>query len=308
MQQVPPARPAPPDPVGRSGAEARPQPAGPRAPPLAERRGPVLRAARAARRPADRAAEAGRVERPVAIPAAPAALGPADRSAWAGQGGSDGEVTATPRSQTVGGGAVFAPVLQGNAKHARTYARRGGANRQIGIVMIADAPARGPCPSDNLAAAVTAAEYQFRAAPPIRTTVIGIGPGLNELEAVAAAAGTQRAHLIDTSGPAVAAAIQTALDSAARPCEYGHPVNVPGGIDPVRVKLQWRAGPNGASAPLTYAGSATGCGNTPAWFTDNPSSPSRVSLCPATCEQVAGTPGNEVWYFFDCGSAPSPLR
>ena len=218
------------------------------------------------------------------------------------------EVSAALKTQTVGGGAVLAPVLQGTAKHMATYARTSGANHQVGIVMIVDAPALGSCPGDDITTAASTAALNFGGVPPIRTSVIGLGPGLNDLDAVAVAGGTLRAHLIDTSGAAVEDGISAALDVAARPCDFGHPANIPGGIDPTRMNLQWRIRPGAEWKPLSYVPNAAACGSAHGWFVDQPSSPSRASLCPATCDQLVPSTSSEVWYFFDCGSTPEPSR
>jgi hypothetical protein len=112
--------------------------------------------------------------------------------------------------------------------------------------------------------------------------------------------------LVADSSDRVNIGVRDAISVAARPCDYGHPANIPGGIDPTHMHLQTRTSPTAAWTPLTYVANAAACGTAPAWFIDNPSSPSRASLCPATCEEIGGIVGHEVWYFFDCGGTPPP--
>jgi hypothetical protein len=214
------------------------------------------------------------------------------------------QISAALRAQTVGGGAVFGPVLGGSSKVLRWHGNTAGKNHQVTIVMMADTPAMGSCNNDSVAHAADMAALEFGLSPPIRTSVIAIGPGLDDLDAVAAAGGTLRAHSIDTSGATVIEDIKAGLTRAAYPCDYGLPTNLPD-INPARTHLQWRIPSRNAVYELSRVNQAADCSeDRPAWFYDSSTAPTRVSLCPSTCERMRAAPDSEVDYLPGCGPTP----
>lgn len=124
--------------------------------------------------------------------------------------------------------------------------------------------------------------------------MIGVGRSLSSLNLVAQAGGTDHAFLVDTGGD-VAKELADALDQirgAASSCDFSIPHATAGGeaIDPSKVNVSFT--PDGSSSttrvPQTFMGSGSNCDSSGGWFYDNPSSPTLIRLCDATCQSLSG--------------------
>lgn len=117
------------------------------------------------------------------------------------------------------------------------------------------------------------------------TFVIGIGSHLRDLNRMANAGGTGDATLIDVADPEATGqdllAQLTEIRRAIVACDVAFP-EAPDGrtIDPTQITtvVNW---PNGDSAEIVYDSTcATGAG----WSYDDINNPTRINLCPRTCE------------------------
>jgi hypothetical protein len=128
--------------------------------------------------------------------------------------------------------------------------------------------------------------------------VLGIGPSLSNLNALAQAGGTAPAHLIESGGEAELVAAFNAIRDNSIVCDYQIPMRPGEPLDYSLVNIQVRVGINGALTPLAKVNNAAACGAAGGWYYDQPvppgnPPPSRITLCPATCDplmQTAGSP------------------
>ena len=139
------------------------------------------------------------------------------------------------------------------------------------------------CANNDIAHVATAAKAAFAATPSIPTYVIGVGPSLQNLDAIAAAGGTSKAYVVSVADPASTQksflAALTSVRSQTVTCDFALPPPPPGQVlDKDRVNVAYTA--NGTETVLSYsADCAAGTG----WRYDDPNAPTRVELCPSSC-------------------------
>lgn len=122
------------------------------------------------------------------------------------------------------------------------------------------------------------------ATPSVKTYVIGVGTELAALNEIAAAGGTGAAMLVDTGGDVTQQFIQALNEiRESQTCKYQIPEPTTGTFDPNMVNVAVGDPPS----RVYYVGSAASCDpTTGGWYYDNPTSPTMIELCPATCELV----------------------
>jgi hypothetical protein len=196
---------------------------------------------------------------------------------------------------------------------ACTYAsahKQSAPQHQVVILLLTDGKPEAPatcqggegacCPS--LDDAVTAAE-ECRTGAEIKTYVLGVGPLLTNLEQIAVAGGTQRAYLVeggDVSGQ-VLDALNRIRGDAAIPCQLQLP-EPPQGQDLVYDEVNLAYESSTCDSTRFYSvRTADECGEEDGWYYDNPSSPSSIQLCKASCDRVSG-PGGSLYYSVGCAT------
>jgi hypothetical protein len=167
-------------------------------------------------------------------------------------------------------------------------------DREVVILLLTDGrpeaavtcPQTGCCPT--LPDAVAAANECVTGNPAVRTYVLGVGPLLSDLQQLAAAGGTQRAYLVESTN-VVQQVLQAlrAIRSTASRCELGLPKNAQGQVvDPKTLNLHYEMSPCD-HRPIPRVRSLAECGGAAGWFYDDPVQPTRVHLCPASCDQLS---------------------
>ncbi len=184
------------------------------------------------------------------------------------------------------------PALRGALAYAKDVQASG---KKAAVILVTDGE---PNHCGSSVASVAAAAQADAAA--VKTYVIGVGKSLTNLNDIAAAGGTTSAIIVDTASNAqIADDLTKALGliaSQALSCDYSIPAPPNGQtIDPNKVNVR-HAPSSGAPATLTYNATCNG----PGWHYDNPSTPGKILLCPATCDVVMKDPGAKVEVFFGC--------
>lgn len=183
------------------------------------------------------------------------------------------------------GGTPTLPALQGAVEHARNWGVQTG--HKVVVVLATDGEPN-VCNS-TIPAVADAASLGLSETPPTETYVIGIGniAGLNE---IALAGGTDHA-LIVAADPAVASqqfldAMDAIRGTAQIPCELQIP-EAPAGqvLDYSKVRVAFAT--SGSSSEIFAVDGEAQCDpNLGGWYYDEPANPSRVVLCPATCDVI----------------------
>lgn len=191
------------------------------------------------------------------------------------------------------GGTPTLPALEG----AIAYAKKVAAERpgeKTAVVLVSDGEpgfwdegqsAFVPgCQDNDVAHAASAAKAAFDTSPVVPTYVVGIGPKLDALNAIAEGGGTSRAIMVNVDEPA-----KTKLDiveslAAIRrselTCDFAIPP-APAGkeLDPYAINVVVK----GADQTETVLGYSKDCELKGGWRYDDSGNPKRISLCADSC-------------------------
>ena len=158
------------------------------------------------------------------------------------------------------------------------------------------------CTNNDITHVSAAAAAAFAGTPSIPTYVVGVGPSLSKLDAVAKAGGTNAAFMVPVSDPTqTTAELQKALESIRSQvklsCDFGLP-SAPAGqtLDVNRVNVAFTSGA-GAETPLVYSGD---CSAPNGWRYDDLNKPTKIELCAATCSTAQSDRNGKLTIAFGC--------
>jgi hypothetical protein len=200
--------------------------------------------------------------------------------------------------------------LQGAHIYARKQAQSG---RLAAVVIVTDGQPR-PCNGTNSTIETTAAVATQASGgnPSIKTYVLGVGPSLSALNTIAEAGGTGRAYLVESGGEAELTAALDAIRTSALSCAYVIPENGRATAERGPAKVATRVGTNGTPAAVGQVADLAGCGSGGGWYYERPpvndgpnvdKAPTRVTLCPASCDSLVKTSGSHLDVVVGCDDA-----
>ncbi len=200
------------------------------------------------------------------------------------------------------------PAVRGGLAHLRArLATPAGSGRKAALVLVTDGFPFGCSMSVPEIAGIAAAEFQ--GSPSIPTFVIGVfdlagGQAQLTFDELARAGGTGQAIILEPNADLSAkflAALET-IRGAVLPCAFSIPAPQAGAIDYGRVNLQWKSA--SASEDVLYVEQPDRCDATRGgWYYDVPpaqGTPTRVLVCPATCERFKTQQAATVDLAFGC--------
>ncbi len=197
--------------------------------------------------------------------------------------GNGGDITTSLGNHGPRGLTPTGPALQGAIDAAAAHAAA-NPEHAVAVVLATDGvPTEcDPQAIDQIAALAAAAA---NATPPVRTFVIGIGnvAGMNE---IALAGGTDGAFVINVgnAGDEFLDALNEIRGSLLA-CDFAMPVPDMGEADPNLVNVELTPD-GGTPTTIPRVPSAADCTAAGGWYYDDPANPSRIILCPASCDEV----------------------
>ncbi|MCB9585876.1 MAG: VWA domain-containing protein [Polyangiaceae bacterium] len=202
-----------------------------------------------------------------------------------------------------GGDTPTMPALQSAAIATTAYAKQ-HPDRKVIIVLASDGvPSRCEDGIPQIAAVAAAALAET---PSVETYAIGIGD-IAALDAIAAAGGSQKAIVVDT-----ATGSQDFLDAMneirgqALGCEYLMPTPTEGEADPDKLNVRYT--PDGSPEEVfPRVNDVSQCQGQPGWYYDDPANPTKITLCPASCDRVKNL-GGSVSIELGCEQIVAPPR
>jgi len=221
--------------------------------------------------------------------------------------GAAGGVQAALNAQMPAGSTPTVPALSGAIQYATGYAQT-HPGRTVAIIFASDGvPTECAGNNNNIPGAVTVAQAALMGTPSIRTYVLGVGPNLQNLNQIAAAGGTTEAHLIESGGSAELITALNEIRKNALTCDYQIPI-IPGKpLDLNFVNIKVRVGaPPASEQQIHRVDSAAQCSAQGGWYFDNPSAPTRIQLCPTTCDPLLKTTGSGLTVLIGCKSVIRP--
>ncbi|MBW2458674.1 MAG: VWA domain-containing protein, partial [Deltaproteobacteria bacterium] len=157
------------------------------------------------------------------------------------------------------------------------------------------------CDTDfNNLAGLAAAAFNLNG---VRTFVVAL-EGLTPLTGatqVAAAGGTPGAVDLTAQGalPQLTSVLNQIRDGAI-PCEYDIPPDPEGPLVPAEVNLAYTPGGSGTPQDVLQVSGEGACGTHPGWYYDSPTSPTKIMLCPTTCNTIKQDLSPLVEVLFGC--------
>jgi hypothetical protein len=200
-------------------------------------------------------------------------------------------ISAGINAQVLTVGTPTTPALQGAHIYARSQAR---SDRLAAVVIVTDGQPR-QCAS-SIESTASAATQASAGNPSQKTYVLGVGPSLSDLNAIAQAGGTGRAYLVESGGEAELTAALDAIRTSALRCAYVIPEDGRKTADRLPAKVAIRVGKDGAPIPVEQVASLQDCRNGAGWYYERPpvtgdgantdQTPTRVTLCPSSCDAL----------------------
>jgi hypothetical protein len=179
------------------------------------------------------------------------------------------------------------PALQGAINHCKTW---GTAHTDhVVITILATDGDPTACTPQDIPSIAAIAATGVAGTPKVLTFVIGVGTSQANMNAIAAGGGTNTAFLVDTGGNVQQQFLDAlnVIRGAALGCVYKLPSPDGGTPDYDKVNVQYT--PNGTGTPVKFPrvdGLASCPPSGDAWYYDNPSAPTTITLCPSTCTKV----------------------
>lgn len=212
---------------------------------------------------------------------------------------------ATPGGNGQGGGTPTFAALSGAEQWAMAH-QTANPNERTVVVFVTDGQPNG-C-NENTADIAALAETA-RTSSGVLTYAIGISAGVDDgiMDPIAVAGGTNEAIMIADGN--AQSSLLTALQNIrgqVLSCNFVMPrprdPSMP--IDPNRVNVNYT--PSGAGSPTLVGGvnSATDCTSAGGWYYDNPSAPTQIILCPATCSIVQADSNPQIQVVIGCSRQP----
>lgn len=206
------------------------------------------------------------------------------------------------------GGTPTLPALEGGITYAKQIATSRPTEKTV-IVLVTDGEPGfydknvivPGCANNDVAHVAAAAKAAKDGAPSIPTYVVGVGPSLSALNAVASAGGTGAALMVDVNDPAATkTAIVGALDGIRQKevaCDFAVPPPPSGQeLDPLAVNVALK-NPDGSENVLGYSKE---CTSADGWRYDDPKNPQRILLCSASCDTARASSTGTVSIAFGC--------
>ena len=180
-----------------------------------------------------------------------------------------------------------APALEGAIQHASAWAKAHPTH--VTVVVLATDGKPTECTVTAPAEVAKIAAAGVAASPSVKTFVIGVGPSLQSLDAIAAGGGTGAAFLVDSNANVVQqfGAALAQIHKSALGCEYAIPVPKQGKLDYQKVNVEYTPGNGGAPQLLSNVANQAACDpNTGGWYYDDNLDPKKILLCDASCAQI----------------------
>jgi len=211
-------------------------------------------------------------------------------------------------AQILAVGTPTTPALAGAQIYARNQTRAG---RLAAVVLVTDGQPR-QCGSTFETTAAQAARASSDS-PSIKTYVLGVGPSLAALNAIAQAGGTGRAYLVESGGEAELTAALDAIRTSALSCVFVIPEDGRKTAEQAPAKVATRVGAMGTPLEIGQVANLAACGNGGGWYYERPpvaidepnpdTAPTRVTLCPTSCDGLVKASGSHLDVVVGCTDA-----
>lgn len=131
-------------------------------------------------------------------------------------------------------------------------------------------------------------------------------PGTVYKELVQQTGGVSSDMCLQNFDPVFNQLAQGVVGAAKLDCAWGIPPPPPGeNFNPNKVNVIFTPG-GGSGAPIGKVGSAADCGPNGGWYYDNDQAPTKVQVCPGTCQTIQSDPNGQIEIQFGCDTIYVP--
>jgi hypothetical protein len=214
-------------------------------------------------------------------------------------------ITGAIGNEKPSGSTPTVPALQGSINYAASY-MKSTPGRSAAVVFVTDGLPNG-CNS-TIPNATKAAKAAFAGAPQVKTYVVGLG-ATQSLDEIALAGSGGATHFFPATGD-VAAQLTAALKqiAGAITCDYVIP-NTPGKmLDFQQVNVEIKVGAGGTPQFIGNVANGAACAAQGGWFYDDPAAPSKITLCPQSCDPLKGAEGSTLQVLIGCATQGPPIN
>jgi hypothetical protein len=221
--------------------------------------------------------------------------------------GAAASITAALAAKAPDGNTPTSAALKGAVDAATAYANANPGHTVVAVLATDGLPTECDTNMANIASIAGAA---FKGTPSVKTFVIGVfsadekALAQSNLDQIASAGGSSKAFVV-TQGATTTQDFVNAMNTirgTALPCEYNLPVPESGTPDFGKLNVQHTA-TDGSKTVYPNRSDASKCDATGGWYYDvapvNGATPSKIILCPATCDAVK-TAGGQVDVVIGC--------
>lgn len=206
------------------------------------------------------------------------------------------------------GGTPTLPALQGGVRLAQKIATEHPGEKTVVVLVTdgepgfyVDGQVVAGCADNDVAHVAQVAAEALAGSPSIPTYVVGIGPSLDSLQAIALAGGTEHATIMSDSDPAATSATfhetLAAIRTETFSCDFPMPKPPPGQtFESVNVAFK-SSGDLDATIPRNDACSPGG-----GWHYDVPTAPAKIVLCQDSCQQIQQDKAGQLSVVFGCAT------
>jgi hypothetical protein len=196
---------------------------------------------------------------------------------------------ATPTFAALSGASIWATAYQ--TAHPE---------EQAVIVLVTDGEPFGCETNANNIAQIAADAYTTAG---VLTYAVGLtGSSEQQLNQIASSGGTDQAFFVSDGSTATQDLLNAliAIKGMALACDFPVPTATSSGmdIDPHLINVNYTSG--GMEIELGLVGSEAECGAQQAWYYDDPTSPTRIILCPGTCSSITSDITAEIEILAGC--------
>lgn len=212
-------------------------------------------------------------------------------------------ISSSMAGQSLGSGTPTSAALTGAIEHAKAWATAHTEDAVVVVLATDGEPHDCDTNIDNIAAIAAAGAD---ATPKVLTFVIGVGPSLDNLNAIAKGGGTTSAYLVTGDVSAQFLAALNGIRGATTGCTYL--LEDPAGqlLDPTKVNVEYKQGGTTGVGLLQVQGQSSCADNLDAWYYDDPMTPSKILICPATCAKIQQDVSAEVNVLLGCKTNSGP--
>lgn len=210
-----------------------------------------------------------------------------------------------------GGATPMRSGLEGSIAAMRKFITSGEPHQGV-IILVTDGDPNSCGNVSNVASVATSGANPPSGVPRVLTFAVGMdGASFANLDQIALAGGGGKSSFNVGGGATAQQALVDALESVRTGvigCEYNLPIPPAsdGILDLESVEVRFTPGKNDPETIITKVASASACGETSGgYYYDDPTHPTRVVLCPASCAAVQGASAEaEVNLHFGCITRP----